>query len=206
MRLVCWHVSLDAAATKSYLAVPYILSFMPISHLLWQDHLDKKIKCINKNLLENNDPHVVSLSHGKHLPRMLWYYAIKHSVHMMNMIPGKYHGKLALPFMLAHGVHPDQRTWVPHFLLWYLHHKKDSNASFSKTQAHTMDGIILGCSPTSASILVYNLRNKKNYKPDSDQIDPYSFSLLISPTIKYDGGLFVSLHWDNTAIISEQLP
>jgi hypothetical protein len=29
---------------------------------------------------------------------------------MMNMIPGKYCSKLASPFMLVHGVCPDQRT------------------------------------------------------------------------------------------------
>jgi hypothetical protein len=92
----------------------------------------------------------------KQMPRSFWYYAVKHSAWMMNMIPGRYKHKLASPFMLAHGVRPDQRTWLPIFLLCYFHHKKDSNAQRSKTQAHTMDGIIIGCSPTSNAILVYN--------------------------------------------------
>jgi hypothetical protein len=47
------------------------------------------------------------------MPCLFWYFAIKHSVHMMNMIPGKYCGKLASPFMLVHGVRPVQRTWLP---------------------------------------------------------------------------------------------
>jgi hypothetical protein len=85
----------------------------------------------------------------KQMPRNFWYYAIKHSAQMMNMIPGKYRGKLASPFMLAHSVHPDQRTWIPLFSLCYFHHKKDSESSRSKNQAHTLDGIILGRSPTS---------------------------------------------------------
>jgi hypothetical protein len=37
----------------------------------------------------------------------------------------------------------------------------------------TLDGIILGCSPTSNAILVYNPRNQKYYEPDSYKIDPH---------------------------------
>jgi hypothetical protein len=92
----------------------------------------------------------------KQMPRSFWYYAVKHSARMMTMIPGRCKHKLASPFMLAHGVRPDQRTWLPIFLLCYFHHEKDSDAQRSKTQAHTMDGIIVGRSPTSNAILVYN--------------------------------------------------
>ncbi len=90
----------------------------------------------------------------------------------MNMIPGKYCGKLALPFMLVNGVRPDQRTWLPLFSLCYFHHKKDSDASHSKNQAHTLDGIVIGQSPTSNAILVYNPRNQRYYEPNSYKIDP----------------------------------
>ena len=80
----------------------------------------------------------------KQMPRTFWYYLIKHSARMMNMIPGKYGSKLPSPFMLAHAKCPDQRTWLPLFSVCYFHHEKDSNASRSKSQAHTMDGIVLG--------------------------------------------------------------
>ncbi len=46
------------------------------------------------------------------MPHSFWYYAIKHSACIMNMIPCNCHGKLASPFMLAHGVRLDQRTWI----------------------------------------------------------------------------------------------
>jgi hypothetical protein len=95
----------------------------------------------------------------KQMPQKFWYYAIKNSAQMMNMIPGKYRGKLASPFMLVHGVCLDPRTWLPLFLACYFYHKKDREASRSKLQAHTMDGIILGRSPTSNAIYVYNPRN-----------------------------------------------
>jgi hypothetical protein len=130
----------------------------------------------------------------KQMPPTFWYYAIKHSARMMNMIPGKYHGKLASPFMLVHGTCPDQQTWLPIFSICYFHCEKDSNASCSKSQAHTMDGILIGHSPTSNAIFVYNPRNQKYYKPDSYCLDPYPLPSLVYPTVKYNGGLFVSLH------------
>ena len=142
----------------------------------------------------------------KQMPWTFWYYTIKHSVRMMNMIPGKYRGKLASPFMLVHGVYPDPRTWLPLFLVCYFHHEKDSNASRSKLQAHTMDGIILGRSPTSNAILVYNPRNQRYYEPDSYKFDPYCVPSSVYPTIKYNGGLFVSLHHNNNAAISKPYP
>ncbi len=142
----------------------------------------------------------------KQMPRTFWYYAIKHSARMMNMIPGKYGSKLASPFMLAHGTRPDPRTWLPLFSLCYFHHEKDSDASRSKSQAHTMDGIVIGRSPTSNAILVYNPRNQRYYEPDSYKLDPYRVPSSVYPTIKYDGGLFVSLHRDDRTAISEPYP
>ena len=119
------------------------------------------------------------------------------------MIPGKYGTKLASPFMLAHGTHPDPRTLLPLFSVCYFHHAKDSDALQSKSQAHTMDGIVLGHSPTSNAILVYNPRNQHYYEPDSYKIDLNHLPPLVYPTIKYDGGLFVLLHRNVTPTISE---
>jgi hypothetical protein len=79
----------------------------------------------------------------KQMPHTFWYFVIKHAACMMNMILGKYPGKLASPFMLGHGVRPDPRTWLPIFLLCYFHHKKDSDALRSKNQAHTLDGLVI---------------------------------------------------------------
>jgi hypothetical protein len=101
----------------------------------------------------------------KQMPHSFWYYAIKHSARMMNMIPGKYRNRLASPFMFVHGVHPDQRTWLPLFLICYFHHEKYSYAQCSTNQAHTLDGIMIGCSPSSNAILVYNPCNQRYYKP-----------------------------------------
>ncbi len=94
----------------------------------------------------------------KQMPSTFWYFAIKHSARMMNMIPGKYRGKLASPFMLVHGVHPDPRTWLPLFSLCYFHHDKDNKAPHSKNQAHTLGGIVIG--PLSTSNALPSTTNK----------------------------------------------
>jgi hypothetical protein len=115
---------------------------------------------------------------------------------MMNTIPVKYPGKLALPFMLLHGMPPDSWTWLSHFLICYFHHKKDRDASRSKNQARTLDGILIGWSPTSNAIAVYNPQNQQYYEPDSS----------VYPAIVYNGGLFVSLRWDDVPAISKPYP
>ncbi len=58
----------------------------------------------------------------KQIPQSFWYLAIKHAAKTMNVIPGKYKWKLALPFMLVHGVRPDQQAWLPIFSLCYFLH------------------------------------------------------------------------------------
>ncbi len=108
--------------------------------------------------------------------------------------------------MLVHGARPDPRTWLPLFLLCYFHHKKDNKASRSKLQAHTVDGIVLGRSPTSNAILVSNPQNQRFYKPDSYRLDPFCLPSSVYPTIRYDRGLFVSLHCNKVPIISEPYP
>ena len=69
-----------------------------------------------------------------------------------------------------------------------------------------MDGIAIGCSPTSNALLVYNLRTKRYYEPDSYRLDPYRLPSLVYPSLKYDGGLFCSLLWDENVPTEEPFP
>ncbi len=145
----------------------------------------------------------------KQMPHTFWYFAIKHVACMMNMIPGKYRTKLASPFMLIHDVHPNPRTWLPLFLLCYFHHNKDSYASCSKNQAHTLDSIVIKQSSTLNAILVYNPPNQWYYEPNSYRLDPYRLPLSAYPSIPsitYDSGLFVSLHQDDSTPASKPYP
>ncbi len=97
----------------------------------------------------------------KHMPHAFLFYAIVHSARMMNAIPGKVHGRIASPFLLIHGVGHDEQMWIPFFSICYFHHEKDDDMNHSKHQAHSMDGIIIGRSPTSNALLVYNPCNKQ---------------------------------------------
>jgi hypothetical protein len=63
----------------------------------------------------------------KQMPWSFWFYAVVHSVRMMNAIPGKLCGKLASLFLLAHGVGHDERTWFPLVSVCYFHHERDGN-------------------------------------------------------------------------------
>ena len=69
-----------------------------------------------------------------------------------------------------------------------------------------MDGIVIGRSPTSNALLVYNPRNKKYYEPNDYRIDPYRLPGSAYPTLKYDGGLFVNLLHDDNPHFEEKYP
>jgi hypothetical protein len=140
----------------------------------------------------------------KQMPRTFWFFAITHAAWMMNAIPCKVHGLLASPFLLVHGMGHDERTWIPLFSLCFFHHNRDGPVKCSKNQAHTMDGIVVGCSPTLNALLVYNPRNKKYYKPDSYRIDSYHLPTLVYPDVKYDGRLFFSLLRDDNPSMEEK--
>jgi hypothetical protein len=92
----------------------------------------------------------------KQMPKSFWFYAVLHSARMMIAIPGKVGGKLASSFLLAHGVGQHECTWFPLFLICYFHHDRDGDIPCSHNQSHTMDGIVIGRSPTSNALLVYN--------------------------------------------------
>jgi hypothetical protein len=92
----------------------------------------------------------------KQMPHSFWFYAITHAAHMMNAIPGKFKDCLTSPFLLVHGVGHDVQTWITLFSMCFFHHEKDGDQSHLKHQAHTMDGVIIGRSPTPNALLVYN--------------------------------------------------
>ncbi len=140
----------------------------------------------------------------KQMPWLFWFYAITHTERLMNAIPGKHSGLLASPFLLVHGIGHNKR--IPLFSLSYFHHEQDGNLQRSKHQAHTMDGTVIGRSPTSNALMVYNPKNKQYYKPNSYRVDPYHLPGSAYPNIKYNGGLFCSLLCDDNPHYKEKYP
>ncbi len=140
------------------------------------------------------------------MPRTFWFFAITHAALMMDAIQGKHSGYLASPFLLVHGVGHNKRTWIPLFSLCYFHHVCNGDQKCSKHQAHTMDGIVIGRSPTSNALLMYNPQNKQYYEPDSYQLDSYRLPTLVYPDVKYNGGLFCSLICNYNPTMEEKYP
>ncbi len=179
-------------------------------------HNDLKVvaaptKCQSANgLVESHWKVMVHMAHvyitEKQMPCAFWFCTITHAARMMNAIPGKHFGWLASPFLLVCGVGHDERTWIPLFSLAFFHHEKDGDIQRSKHQAHTMDGIVISRCPTSNALLIYNPCNKQYYEPDSYCMDPYHLPCSAYPSIKYDGGLFVSLLCDDNPHFEEKYP
>jgi hypothetical protein len=92
----------------------------------------------------------------KQTPCNFWFYAITHVAQMMNTILGKYKNRLALLFLLVDGIGHDEHRWIPLLSMCYFHHEKDGDDTLTKHMAHEMDRVIVGCSPTSNAIMVYN--------------------------------------------------
>jgi len=69
-----------------------------------------------------------------------------------------------------------------------------------------MDGIIIGRSPTSNALLVYNPCNKQYYEPDSYRIDSYCLPGSIYRDLKYNGGLICYLYRDENPPVKELYP
>ena len=142
----------------------------------------------------------------KQMPQSFWFYAVVCSGHMMNAIPGKFGGKLVFPFLLAHGVGHDECTWFPLFSVCYFHHERDGAVPCFHCQSHTMDGLAIGPSPTSNTMLVYSPQTKQYYEPDSYCLDPYRLPFLVYPTLKYDEGFFCLLYRDVNVSTEELYP
>ncbi len=122
----------------------------------------------------------------------------------MNVIPSKIHDHLASPFLLVHVVGHDKHTWIPLFPLYVFYHNKDGPVKHSKHQAHAMDSVVVGRSPTSNMLLVYNPQNKQYYELDSYQLDSYQLPSLVYPDVKYDDGLFCYLLQDDNPLMEEK--
>jgi hypothetical protein len=69
-----------------------------------------------------------------------------------------------------------------------------------------MDGVIVGRSPRSNALMVFNPQNGQYYEPDSYRIDSYQLPCLVYPTLKYNRGLFVSLLCDDNPSFKEEYP
>ncbi len=140
------------------------------------------------------------------MPYSFWFYSVVHSTRMMNAIPQNFGDKLALSFLLVHGVGHNKLTWFPLLSLCYFNHDKDGSTQSTHNQSHTINGISIGRSPTSKALLVYNPRAKTYYEPDSYHVSPYWLLFLVYPQLQYNGGFFCYLLGDKNPTMEEPYP
>jgi hypothetical protein len=134
----------------------------------------------------------------------------------------QYHGRgFEMLAALMQHCHPDTVTNAFSSLLSLFNDVQGDNESILEYQSH-FNGLTLELNQCRVIIppllmimlfvralhrlLVYNLRNKKYYEPDSYRLDPYRLPGSAYPSIKYDGGLFVNLLRDDNPQFEEQYP
>jgi hypothetical protein len=86
----------------------------------------------------------------------------------------------------------------------FFHYNKNGDVKHSKYQAHKMDGVVVGRSPISKSLLAYNPWNKQYYKPNSYRLYSYQLPSLVYLNVKFDGSLFCYLLLDDNPSIEEK--
>ena len=107
----------------------------------------------------------------KQVGQEFWYFAVRHAEMMLNQVPGRLGLKLTTPFELVHKSKPDLKTWFELFSIVYFNHDTDNADSFSKLQAHTLDGIAVGRDYRSNSIIFYNPIISSYYRPPAFRHD-----------------------------------
>ena len=83
----------------------------------------------------------------KPIPKLYWYWAIKHASCIQNKFPVKYNKTYTTPHELVFKSKPDYFQLICLFSTVYFSHTQDNTKSRTNVQAHTMAGIaVLGTS------------------------------------------------------------
>ena len=126
---------------------------------------------------------------------------------MLNQLPGRLGLKLTTPFELVHNSKPESKTWFELFSMGYFNHDTDNAESFSKLQAHTLDGIAVGWYDRSNSISLYNPITSSYYLPPAFKLDESRLPITNFPnSLRFDGGPTCGLLKNNTDPIHEPFP
>ena len=128
------------------------------------------------------------------MPRCYWYWALRHAVHVANLLPCTVNGLSTTPHELVYGVKPDFRTLFRLFSTGYFKHERDSTRDRDGiAESKSMCGIVIGRDRKSDGLLFYcphtkHIYTSGDYKLDEGRNTPNTFNL------KYEGGIFVGLY------------
>ena len=90
------------------------------------------------------------------MPRSFWYWAIRHSNRVSNMIPVKLNDKLTTPHELVYNTKLDYRMLFRLFSTTYFSRHKDGTTQRTMAQAHSMQGIAVGYSEVANGMEIWN--------------------------------------------------
>ena len=131
--------------------------------------------------------------HQRQIPRMYWFWAIRHAYQINNYFPCKVNDTKTTPLELVYGVRPDFSTLLPLFSVAYFKHDRDGSRARDGTEAKGMQGILLDRSDKADGYLIYSPFTKEFYASSDCKIDSGS------STATMFGGLFVGLY-DSSAV------
>ena len=118
---------------------------------------------------------------------------------MINQVPGISGLKLTTPSELVHNAKPKSNTWFELFSICYFNRDTDNTKSWSKLQAHTLDGITVGGDDMTNSIIFYNTITTSYYRPPDFWLDKSRLLITNLPnSLHFDGGLTCGLLCNNT--------
>ena len=134
-----------------------------------------------------------SFLHQRQIPRVYWYWAIRHACQINNYFPCEVDGEKTTPLELVYGVKPDFSTLLPLFSVTYFKHDKDGARARDGTESKVMQGILLGRSSKADGYLIYSPFTKEFYVSSDCKLDVGSSTATMF-NLKYDGGLFIGLY------------
>ena len=126
---------------------------------------------------------------------------------MLNQAPFWLGLKLTTPFEIVHNSKPDSKTWFELLSIECFNYDTDNVESFSKLQAHTLNGTAVGRDDSSNYIIFYNPTTSSYYRLPSFRLDESRLPITNFPNpLLFDGGFICGLLRNNTDPIHETLP
>ena len=96
------------------------------------------------------------------LPSKYWYFALKRSVEVLNMMPRTHNGTITTPFEQAFHIKPDYRNLLPMFCTAYIRQERDTGGQHKNSwSSKSLKCILVGKCNSSDSLLFYHPPSKQ---------------------------------------------
>ena len=90
------------------------------------------------------------------LPTLYWFFAVKRSVKVSNIMPFKHQGTVTTPYTLVYKKKLDCRTLIPMFSVSYICQQRENNTQINNWAPKTLKCILVRTCPQSDDLLFYH--------------------------------------------------